>query len=187
MSCLVLPRPGYDLLLGMDAMIDNKISAHPHDRSISIGGRQVKCLFAGPKADKRSANEIAHEEICRFTEKVEHLPRITEERLQVPLNRSIVLGPRESKMLKTPIVLPGALVYKRVPTMAPRVSVHLGVQYHTFSTLTLTNHAAEPVKITGRTTIFEMPARQGINYTACDCNGKQHPLRCNRRSFPKRQ
>ena len=71
-----------------------------------------------------------------------------------------------------------ALVYKRVPTVAPRFSVHLGVQYHAFSTLA--NHAAEPVKITGRTTILDVPARQDVEYTACDCNGNPHPLRSNR-------
>ena len=187
LNCLVLPKPGYDLLLGIDAMVDNQISAHPHSRSVSIRGHAVKCLFAGPKADKEVTNEIVHQEIGRFTERVDHLPGIKGDRMQVPLNRSVVLGPRESRMLKTPVVLPRSMVHKRTPVVAPQFSVHLGVQYENFSTLTLTNHREEPIRITGKTTIFEVPAQDGVDYVVRDCNGKRHPLRGPRRSFPRRQ
>ena len=187
LNCLVLPKPGYDLLLGIDAMAENQISAHPHSRSISIRGRHVRCLFAGPKADKDAVNEIIHEEIGRITEKVTHLPGIKGDRVQIPLNRSIVLGPTESRMIKTPFVLPRSMTHKRTPIVAPHFSVHLGVQYETFSTLTLTNHRKEPIRITGKTTIFEVPAQPGVDYTVRDCDGKQHQLRSTRRSFPTRQ
>ena len=187
MSCLVLPNPGYDLLLGLDTMADNQISAHPHSRSVSIRGRKIDCLFAGPKMDKDAANAILPEELARFTEKVDHLPGLKGDRMQVPLNRSVVLGPKESKMMKTPIVIPKSLVHKRTPIVAPSFSVHLGVQYADFSTLTLTNHREEPVRITGKTTIFEAPAPTGVDYVVSDCNGKKHQLRGNRRSFPRRQ
>ena len=99
-----------------------------------------------------------------------------------PVNRARTTRGQDAQ---TPNVLPGALVYKRVPTVAPRFSVHLGVQYYTFSTLA--NHAAEPVKITGRTRILDVPAGQDVKYTACDCDGNPHPLRSNRPPFPKRQ
>ena len=187
LSCLVLPKPGYELLMGIDAMTENKISAHPHNRTISIGGRSVKCLFAGPKADRETVNEVIHEEIGRITEKVDHIPGIKGDRIQIPLNRSVVLGPGESRMIKTPIVIPRTMVHKRTPIVAPHFSVHLGVQYETFSTLTLTNHRKEPVRITGKTTIFEVPAQTGLEYVVRDCNGKQHQLHGTRRSFPKRQ
>ena len=135
MSCLVLPNPGYDLLLGLDTMVDKHISAHPHSRSVSIRGRRINCLFAGPKMDKDAVNTILHEELDRFTEKVDHLPGLKGDRMQVPLNRSVVLGPKESKMMKTPIVIPKSLVHKRTPIVAPSFSVHLGVQYADFRRL----------------------------------------------------
>ena len=188
MNCLVLPSPGYDLLLGIDAMTRHQISAHPHNRSVSIKGRNVKCLFAGPKMDKEVKNEIiAQEDIGRFSERVDHLPAIKGDRIQIPLNRSIVLGPRETRMAKTPIIIPRGMVHQRTPVVAPHFSVHLGVQYETFSTLTLTNHREEPVRITGKTTIFEIPARAGQTLTIRDCNGQQRQLRGNKQSFPKRQ
>ena len=118
MSCLVLPNPGYDLLLGLDTMADNQISAHPHNRSVSIKGKRINCLFAGPKMDNEVVNAILPEELGRFTEKVDHLPGPKGDRMQVPLNRSVVLGPKESKMLKTPIVIPKSLVHKSVKNSA---------------------------------------------------------------------
>ena len=188
LDCLVLPNPGYDLLLGIDAMTKNQISAHPHNRSVSINGRQIKCLFAGPKMEREAKNEVAkQEDVGRLTERVDHLPTVKGDRIQVPLNRSIVLGPNESRMVKTPIVIPRGMVHQRTPVVAPHFSVHLGVQYETFSTLTLTNHRKEPVRITGKTTIFEIPTRAGDTLTIRDCNGQQRQLRGNKQSFPKRQ
>ena len=188
LDCLVMPNPGYDLLLGIDAMTKNQISAHPHNRSVSIKGRSIKCLFAGPKIDKEVTNGvIEHGDIGRYTERVEHLPATKGDRVQVPLNRSIVLGPRESRMVKTPIVIPKSMVHQRTPVVAPHFSVHLGVQYETFSTLTLTNHRDEPIRITGKTTIFEIPAQEGGDQMIRDCSGRRHRLRGAKQSFPKRQ
>ena len=188
LNCLVLPNPGYDLLLGIDTMAKNQISAHPHNRSVSIKGRNIKCLFAGPKMDEEVRNGIVRQaDIGKFTERVDHLPAVKGDRIQVPLNRSVVLGPKESRMVKTPIVIPKGLVHQRTPVVAPHFSVHLGVQYETFSTLTLTNHREEPIRITGKTTIFEIPARAGETLTIRDCNGQQRQLRGNKQSFPKRQ
>ena len=184
----MLPNPGYDLLLGIDAMTRNQISAHPHNRSVSIKGRNIKCLFAGPKMDKEMKNGIIrHEDIGKFTERVDHLPAIKGDRIQVPLNKSVVLGPKESRMVKTPIIIPKAMVHQRTPVVAPHFSVHLRVQYETFSTLTLTNHREEPIRITGKTTIFEIPAQAGETLTIRDCNGQQRQLRGNKQSFPRRQ
>ena len=187
LDCMVLPKPGHDLLLGLDAMADNQISAHPHSRSVSIRGRKINCLFAGPKMDKEAVNSILPEGLGRLTEIVDHLPGLKGDRMQVPLNRSVVLGPKESRMLKTPIVIPRSLVHKRTPVVAPTFSVHLGIQYASFSTLTLTNHREEPVRITGKTTIFEVPVPADVDPVVSDCNGEKHQLRGNRRSFQKRQ
>ena len=187
LSCLVLPKPGYDLLLGIDAMTENQISAHPHSRTICIKGQPVKCLFAGQRADKETANEVLHDEVAKFTERVEHLPGLKGDRIQIPLNRSVVLGPKECRMVKTPIVVPRGLVNKRTPVVAPHFSVHLGVQYDRFTTMTLTNHNQEPIRITGKTTVFEIPAATGIDQVILDDHGKRHQLKGPRRSFPRRQ
>ncbi len=187
LNCVVLPKPGYDLLLGIDAMVDNQISAHPHNRSASIRGRKIKCLFTGPKADKEVINEIIHEQVGRYTEKVDHLPGIKGDRIQVPLNRSIVLGPKQSKMVKTPIVLQKALVHKRTPVVAPRFSAHLGVQYAGFLDIDLDQSPGRTGQITGKTTTLMISTQEGAPHVVRDCDGNAHQLRRTRRSFPKRQ
>ena len=188
LDCLVLPNPGYDLLMGIDAMTKNEISAHPHNRSVSIKGRTIKCLFAGPKVEKEVKNGLIKTgDIGKLTERVEHLPAVKGDRIQVPLNKSIVLGPKEVRMVKTPIIIPRDMVHQRTPVVAPHFSVHLGVQYGTFSTLTLANHREEPIRITGKTTVFEVPAPEGEILTIQDCNGQQRQLRGNKQSFHRRQ
>ena len=188
LDCLVLPNPGYDLLMGIDAMTKNEISAHPHSRSVSIKGRSIKCLFAGPKVEKEVKNGLIKTgDVGRLTERVDHLPAVKGDRIQVPLNRSIVLGPKEVRMVKTPLIIPRDMVHQRTPVVSPHFSVHLGVQYGTFSTLTLTNHREEPIRITGKTTVFEVPAPEGEILTVQDCNGQQRQLRGNKQSFLRRQ
>ena len=188
LQCLVLPNPGYELLMGIDAMAQNNMSVHPTNRTVRVKGHSIKCLFAGQKTDREVTSEVVkNEDFGRLTERVDHLPALKADRIQVPLNRSVVLGPKESRMIKTPIVLPRSVVHKRTPVVAPHFSVHLGIQYETFSTLTLTNHREEPVRITGKTTIFEVPGQEGKSYTIRDYNGKQHPLRNTKQSFLKRQ
>ena len=188
LRCLVLPNPGYELLMGIDAMTQNDMSVHPTSRTVRIKGRSIKCLFAGQKMDKEVTSEVVkNDDFGRLTERVDHLPALKGDRIQVPLNRSVVLGPKESRMVKTPIVIPRSVVHKRTPVVAPHFSVHLGIQYGAFSTLTLTNHREEPIRITGKTTIFEVQGEEGRGYTIRDCNGKQHPLRNTKQSFHKRQ
>ena len=118
-------------------------------------------------------NRILPEELGSFIERVDHLPGLKGDRMQVPLNRSVVLGPKEIKMLKTPTVILESLVHKRTPVVAPSFSVHLRVQYENFSTFTLTNHREEPVKTTGETTIFQIEQTEWSVY---------HPRGC--QSFP---
>ena len=61
--------------------------------------------------DKEVKNGIVDRgDVGQFTERVEHLPAAKGDRIQVPLNRSVVLGPRESRMVRTPIGIPRSMV-----------------------------------------------------------------------------
>ena len=187
MTCLVLPKPGYDMLLGLDSMTENEISTHPHSRSVSIRGRHIKCLFAGGVSERDTHNEIARAKIGEYTEKVTQLPIKKGDRIVFPLNRSIVLGPNETRMVKTPVVLERGLVPQRTPTIASHFSVHLGSQYANYTALTLCNHKEEPIRVTAKTIIFELPAQEQTEYQIQTEDGKTQAIKSKKLSFAKRQ
>lgn len=127
--------------------------------------------------------ETAHT-IGEYKERVEHLPVQKGKRIQFAINRSLCLGPKEMKMIKMPITLKDDYCFRKTAVVAPNFSVMLGTQYDDYMTVSIANHKEEPIRLTGRTVIFEVKVNDDENYSITNNKGNVVMMRrFNKRSF----
>lgn len=191
-TCLILPKPGYELLLGMDFMVHNDIAVNPRGRFITMEQKKQHCKtisHISKQSLQNHTSEDTQDAIAEFTEKIQHLPVQQGERILFPLNRSIQLGPKEKRMIKMPVTLRKTFIPWRSPTVAPHFSVSLGPQHQGHLVVAVENHKMEPVRLTGRTVIFEVSVHSGQSHAVKleDGSNKRLKIAKSGKSFQQRQ
>ena len=191
-ECLILPQPKYEFLLGLDFMAAHDIAINPRGRFISFNQTKFHCKTVGhmskTSVKNRMSASVDEDDLGRLLEKAQHFPVQQQGRVLFPLNRSVILGPRETRMLKLPVHLREDLQPLRIPTIAPHFSVNLGPQYATHLTIAVTNHKPEPIRLTGKTVIFEVTVDATTAHSVRTHDGSLRRLRVAKpKSFQRRQ
>ena len=152
-ECLVMPRPGYDILLGMDFLEANDATVHPKKRAVMMNGRTFQCQKVTQEVSVAQGGTVT---IGRLTEDIDILPVRSGDRILFSANRSTYPGPQERRLIKVPVNLYAPHKWRRNGVVNPHFSTQLGGTYKDFCSILVTNHKTEPLKITPRTVLFDV-------------------------------
>lgn len=182
-ECLVMKSPGYDFLIGMDVMENNEISIHTKERCVRMKKKKFQCRMV----KNWTANVKEQNVIGKLTECVDNLPLQAEDRVLFPINRSLFLAPHERKVIKMPVVLKDEWRWRRNAVVNPKFSTQLGSQLKNQCVILVTNHTAEPLKMTPRTVVFDVGVNSCSQKHGIITNeGKVEMIREQRKNFRHR-